>query len=347
MPDSTPRRGPAAPLMALAAVLLLALALLAGRYLWLAGTPANAPAGADSVTIATNVAYPGTCPVLAAQAKGYFARESIHATVLSRSSGKAAMEAVLDGQAQLGTVADIPIMFAGMNDKPVKVIATIFRTDRDHGVVGRRDRGVLDPASLKGKRVGVTLNTSGHFALNALINRHGLAPAEVSMLNFKQDELSGALMRGDVDAVASWDPLLDKLLAQLGGNGVAFFGQDIYESLYNVAGTQAYVLQHPALMRRVLRALDAGAHFCAEEPVAAQTMMAASANGDIAKLRAAWSSYRFGVVLDQGLLLALEDEARWAIRNRLSDRSDMPNYLDFIYLDGLQSVTPAAVTIIH
>jgi len=43
----------------------------------------------------------------------------------------------------------------------------------------------------------------------------------------------------------------------------------------------------------------------------------------------------------------LEDESRWAIRNKLIDRADMPNYLNHVALDALKAVSPAAVTIIH
>ncbi|UUZ64709.1 hypothetical protein LP414_22215 [Polaromonas sp. P1(28)-13] len=68
---------------------------------------------------------------------------------------------------------------------------------------------------------------------------------------------------------------------------------------------------------------------------------------DVAELKALWPQYRFNVTLDQGLLLALEDESRWAIRNKLTDRTDMPNYLNHVYLDALKAVSPTAVTVIH
>ncbi len=329
-------------------VLLGAIGALAVAYGWIQRTPASLPAGPlERVTIATNTPYVGTCPVLAARENGYFSAEGIQAVVQPHSSGKAAMEAVLKGQADLGTVADIPVMFAGLSDDPVTVIATIFKTERDHGVVGRRDRGVLTPASLKGKRIGVTLNTSGHFALDALLNRQKLASTEVSMLNFPPEQLFNALAHGDVDAVATWEPTLGALGTLLGSNGASFYAQDIYESLYNIAGMRRYVLAQPETVKKVLRALIRGAHFCADSPDAARTMFAASVKGDPLALKGAWPSYRFSVVLEQGLVLALEDEARWAIKNKLSTRAVIPNYLDYIYLDGLQSVAPAAVTIIH
>lgn len=325
---------------ALLALALLALLLMAERW------QERPQAPPQPLRIAINSAYAGSCPVLAAHASGAFARQGIAAALLGRASGKAALEAVLEGQAELATVADLPIMFAGLKRQPVQVIATIFRADYDHGIVGRRDRGVLDAASLKGKRIGVSFHTSAHFVLHAMLNREGLGPQDVTMVNYPQEQLSAALSSGAVDAVSSWEPQLGAILTALGGNGVAFYGQDNYESLYNLAGLQSYLASHPAIVARVLRALAEGARYCREQPRAARALLN-NKPGEAARLDAAWPGFRFGVTLDQGLLLALEDEARWALGNELGEKAAMPNYLDHIYLDGLQAVAPAAITLIH
>ncbi len=51
--------------------------------------------------------------------------------------------------------------------------------------------------------------------------------------------------------------------------------------------------------------------------------------------------------LDQALLTLLEDEGRWAIHNKLVDGEKVPNYLHFLYLDGLEKIKPEAVSVIH
>ena len=45
------------------------------------------------------------------------------------------------------------------------------------------------------------------------------------------------------------------------------------------------------------------------------------------------------------VLSRLEDETRWAIKNRLTDQTVMPDYLTYIYLDGLRAVKPEVVKI--
>ena len=43
----------------------------------------------------------------------------------------------------------------------------------------------------------------------------------------------------------------------------------------------------------------------------------------------------------------MEDEARWMITNNLTTEKQVPNFLDYIYEDGLKAVKPEAVNIIR
>ena len=53
-----------------------------------------------------------------------------------------------------------------------------------------------------------------------------------------------------------------------------------------------------------------------------------------------------GLSLSQPLLRILADEARWLIDEQ-SLPQEVPNYLNFIWIDGLKEVSPESVTIIH
>lgn len=330
------------------ALLLMALALAVigiGYWRRTSSVPGASP-GVDQISIATNTEYVGTCPLVVAQKLRYFDQEHIIATLLPRTSGKAAMEAVVTGKADIGTVADVPVMFAGFNRYPVSVIASLFRTDRDHGIVARRDAGIAQSADLKGKRIGVTMSSTGHFTLNAILNQDLLTGSEVTMVNYKPEEMAAALRQGKIDAAATWYPFLDDIAQELGDNSLMFFGRDAYDSLYLMVGARDYVEHHPAAVRRFLRAVSRGAQYCQNHPDAID-MLDPSIIAHAAHMREHWYNYRFSVELDQGTILALEDEARWALDNHLVQRTDMPNYLAYVSLDALESINPQVVTLIH
>ncbi len=60
-----------------------------------------------------------------------------------------------------------------------------------------------------------------------------------------------------------------------------------------------------------------------------------------------WPNQEFTVILPQAMLILFEDQARWRIKNKLTDRIKIPNYLNYIYCDALKAVKPEACTIIH
>jgi len=319
--------------------------MMAGGYAWRARA-FQAAEPLEQVRIAFTE-YAGTCPILVAQRKGYFEEEGLSVAIQSYTTGRDALDATLRGQADLGTSAELPIVFAVMNGQPVAVIATLFVSEKDYGIVGRRDRGIVTPGDLKGKRIGVTLNTSGHFVLDAFLNHHKLSTSDVETRNLKPEELAAAMAKGDIDAASTWEPFLRELREQLGANASAFSVEDVYDSLYNISGTQDYVAKHPKTIERVLRALIRGGQHCERAPDAASEIVAKAIKADAQRLKDLWPSYRFSVTLDQGMLLALEDQTRWAIKNKLVERTNMPNYLNHVYLDGLQAVAPESVTVIH
>jgi NitT/TauT family transport system substrate-binding protein len=107
------------------------------------------------------------------------------------------------------------------------------------------------------------------------------------------------------------------------------------------------VLSHPETIKKLLRALIRAEQFCKDEPDAARQIIASATNVSLESLQELWPAYRFNVALAQSLLLTLEDETRWAIKNQLTTSPNIPNYLRSLYLDGLAAVKPEAVTVIH
>jgi NitT/TauT family transport system substrate-binding protein len=332
---------------AMVGTLILA-AVLAASYAWIARTPPEQPAGLlEPITIAVNAYYTGTGLVFVAHVKGYFANEGLNVTLQPHTTGKNALDVALEGRADLATVADIPIMFAVTKGQPVSIVATISTVEKDPGIIGRKDRGILTLANLNGKRIGVTLGTSGHFVLDAFLIRQKLSTDDVTLLDQKPEQHAEALVKGEVDAVATWEPYLGMLRTQLGANGTIFYSEGIYELPFNIAGAREYVVGHPETIKKLLRALVRAERFYKDEPDAARKIIADAMNVSLENMKEVWPTYLFNVALNQSLVLTLEDETRWAIKNQLTARPDMPNYLNHLYLEGLRAVKPESVTVIH
>ena len=305
--------------------------------------PAGQP---EKITIAY-ATLPETALAQVAQSRGYYREEGLEATAHLHPYGKIALQDMLAGKADFATVAETPVMFAIMKGEKISVIATIQTTNLGHAIIARRDRGILAFGDLKGRKIAATLGTTSHFYLDAMLVTHGISSKDVKVVDLKAEAIPEALARGDIDAVSTFPPYTALTQKKLGDRVITFHDKDIYRYNFNVVATQEFIRKSPDTVRKMLRALIKAEEFVRSNPAEAQKILADFSGIDIAMIRDSWADASFTVSLDQPLVLALEDESRWAINGGLTNAGKIPNYLDFIYTDGLASVKPNAVRILR
>ena len=325
------------------ALLLLALSLFLFAC---TRTSSNPPGPAEKVTIAYSAT---TDSVLAqvAQMRGFYRDEGLDAVLQKHPYGKLALKEVLEGKADFATVAETPVMFAVMNGEKLSIIATIQTSGKNNAIIARRDRGILTFRDLKGKKIAATLGTTSEFYMDAILIMNGISRKDVKVINLKAEEMPAALSNGDIDAVSAFIPYTNYALNKLGGNGIMFSEDNIYTWTFNVVSTQDFIRKNPGKVGKLLRALIKAEVFVKENPDEAQKIVADFSGMDISIVRNIWADTDFTVTLDQSLLLALEDESRWAIDSKLTTAKKVPNYLDYIYFDGLKSAKPGAANILR
>jgi ABC-type nitrate/sulfonate/bicarbonate transport system substrate-binding protein len=325
-------------------IILLGLLLLAHT-----GCRQQSQEASRSVEKITFAYQTSTSAVLAhiALQKKYFAAEGLNVTPRCESSGKAALDAVLEGEADFATVADTPIVFAITKGNKIYIIAEIQNSAKNEAIVAKQDRGITKPSDLRGKTIGVTEGTTGDFFLDSFFLVHGIDRQAVKIIDLKPEEMSNAFIQGRVDAVSTWNPLLKHLQKVLGDKGIVFFDENIYTELFCVVAKQEFAKKNPGVIKKVLKALIKAEAFVQQHPEEARKLIAQSTQTDESIVAEIWNSLDSRVSLDQSLLVSLDDQTRWAKKFRLTACTETPNYLDFIYFDGLQSVRPDSVRIIR
>ncbi len=304
----------------------------------------------DSPLQKITIAYSATADaVLAevAQVQGYYLQEGLDAIPHLHPYGKLALREVLDGKADFATVAETPVMFAIMKGEKISVIATIQTSNKNTAIVARKDKGILTPAGLKGRKIAATFGTTSQFFMDVFLALHGIARKDVKVIDVKAGELQDALMRGDVDAVSSFNPYLMRVQKKLGDRGITFYDENAYTQTFNIVATQEFIGRNPGTVKKMLQALIKAEEFVKQKPEEAQKIVADFDRMDIATVHEIWSGIKVSVALDEALVLALEDESEWAIENKLAGKTHVPNYLDSIYFEGLVSVKPKAVRILR
>ncbi len=101
------------------------------------------------------------------------------------------------------------------------------------------------------------------------------------------------------------------------------------------------------MLRRLMKSLDQAENYIVSHQDEAKAIVRRRMNFDVTYMESLWPRYQFALSLDQSLITAMEDEARWMIKNKLTQEKKVPNFLNYIYVDALKAIKPEAVNIIR
>jgi sulfonate transport system substrate-binding protein len=306
----------------------------------------NTSPAPEKVTIAY-ATMPHSALFLVALKQGFFLAEGLEVIAQAHEFGKLALDSLLGGKADVATAADTPIMFAVTRGQKIYTLAILTTVNKATAIVARKDRGIASPEDLKGKRIGVARGTTAEFFLDSFLSTRGIERREVRIVDLRPNEMPEALSRGKVEAVSTWNPALKNSQKALGDKALVFYDETIYSDIFCLAARSSFIEKYPGAVKKVLRALLRAEAFTKRNPLEARRLIAQFTGTDQRLLEEIWDSFDFRVTLDQSLVVSLEDQTRWAQRNKLTTGLHMPGYLDLIYLEGLQTVKPEAVRIIR
>jgi ABC-type nitrate/sulfonate/bicarbonate transport system substrate-binding protein len=330
---------------ALIVVALLA-ALAAGLAYRRAAQPATPPGPLAHMTVALPVQLCSGAFFVAQQQK-LFAQQGLDVTLTRFVLGKQALQAVLDGKADVAVVADTPFVLAVLRGERVAALATIYESRKTIAIVGRRDSGVTDTASLDGKKVGTVLGTNAEFFLDTMLEVHGVARPMVRTENYKPDALVAAFRDKQVDAVTVWNPELARLQHEFGTQAVTIYGEDLFVYRFLLVAKQAYIASHGAQLRQLLATLKQGNDDIKEHPERTRTLLGKEIGMEPDLLRHSFDATDYTMVLDQSLLLTLSAQMRWAMDKDLAPVGPAPDYQDYVRPEPLGAVAPHANRIIR
>lgn len=285
-------------------------------------------------------------PIIIAQEKAYFSGEGLDVTFKGYPFGKPAMEAMFKGDVDVSTVAETPIVFNSFNRDDFAVFGTFAYSYDDSKVLGRKDRGISRPADLKGRRIGITAKTSSHFFAHIYLSEYNIAPSAVTMVDLPAMDLPAALQSGRIDAMVAFEPHAYRAMKLQPDNIARLPGSNLFRETFNLVIMKEYAKGHPHVPIRILRAVDRAISFIKQNREESVAIGVNYLKAEKAFLNAVLDDFVFKLSLDHALIVTLEDEARWAIKNRLTNISKSPNYMGYFYSEAMEALKPEALSTI-
>ena len=278
-----------------------------------------------------------------AEEKGYFNDAGLNVTIHRYDAGLYAITDLNQGKLDVATAADYAVAGRVLAGDPI-VVAGSIGTDDFHYLMIRKESGIAEGQDLRGRTIGVSKRTSGEFFLGRFLELHGLRHTDVVLIDLAPARMKEALAGGAVDAVVIWPPTVYDIEDALGDSLLIWpiqGGQKMYWLL--IVPEEG----DPAAIERLLRALQHAEEFAQRHPEEARRIVNQRLATPAGEQVRAWERTRMSLSLDQSLLIALEDEARWMIRENLTDDMEMPDYLSCLRYEWLDSIKPGSVRIIR
>lgn len=304
----------------------------------------------DTLTIASGSPEYSFLTVFAEE-KGFFTKYGLNVTMIPFPSGKLAIESLLAGNADIAHSAEFVgvSLLCRSSDPIVQNLTIIGCTAKSETIslVSRNDRSITRPSDLRGKRVSVPLGTQAEFFLGRYLVLEGIPEDDLTIIDSSPDGLISQVTAGTTDAVIIWQPHIYAIHERLTGNVTiwpAQKGQDFFWLTYT---TKKTIQTRPELLGRFFSALNDAEQYLILHPDEAKNCMQDTLNLTPGYTDEIWNSTSFSLSLDQSLLIAMEDEARWIQRENRSAIKPIPLFLDYIDTGILDIVHPERVRIIR
>ena len=277
-----------------------------------------------------------------------FSGEGLNVTLRKYDTGIGSLEGVLNGEADISVgVTEFPIVRKAFEKTSARIIGAAAKVEQQY-LVGRKDRGIKRVSDLKGKRIGTTFRTVAEFYLGRFLELNNIKIQDIMVVDLKTPpEWENAVVEGVVDAIVTAQPYADLAVKRLGSNGFIWPVQSGQYIFGLIVSSENWITQHHELVKRFLKSLGQAEEYVVHHPAEAKAIMQKRLGVDVSFVESAWLRNRFYLSLDQSLIVAMEDQARWLIGNNLVAEKQVPDFNDYIYEGTLKSIKPEAVSIIR
>lgn len=282
--------------------------------------------------------------VVIALKKGFFTQEGLDVNVTLFPSGKLALEkGIFGSKLDIANTADVPIALAACERHDFKIIATIFSADNINRIVANRQSGILTPNDLRGKRIATQRTSAVHFYLSLFLLENRINISDVNLMFMEAEQLPKALYEGKIDAFSMRDKYVTQAQNLLGNSTIIFESPGLYAQTEVLVASEKMIRERPETTKKFLKAIVKAETYMQEHMDESLEIIAKFKKIPKNKLQ----KMNFEVTMKQSLMVLLEDEARWAMSEKLVDTKELPDFGEFFDDQFLKNIKPDSVTIIH
>jgi len=297
----------------------------------------------ESITLG-NMLYEYSGLVFIAYDQGFFAANGLNVTLRDYVSTVASITGLENNETDITLVPEYSIVTEAFKKENITVIGN---SDKYESVflISRKDRGIENVSDLKGRKIGGSKGTIGEFYLGRFLELNGMRIEDVTFTDMPTTQYVETITNGSVDAVIVVYKYLDQSREQLGSNLVAWPIQSSQKGYVVLTCRNDWASSHPETIIKVLKSVKQAEDYAITHPAEARAIIQKRMNYTDTAMADIWPDHEYALTLDQSLITAMEDEARWMIANNLTNATEVPDFREYISTEGLKAVKPGSVRI--
>lgn len=283
---------------------------------------------------------------LVAKEKGYFLENGLDVEINEYESGPPQMNDLHKGKINFAMAGEFPGVSNMLKDDHFRIV-TMLSKQKVSQVVARKDRGINNPKDLKGKEIGLTKSSVNEYFLGHFLLFNNLSISDVNIVDLSPLEMTKQINSGQIDAVVAYEPTPYNIQRILGDNAISWSAQGNQDTYILAYSTEEFIKNHPQIVERYVKSLIQAEEYTEKNNMEIKDFTARALHYDNDYINYVWPNIAFKLSLEQELILIFENVTRWAIENKLTDKTTVPNYLEYIYFDALNALKPEAVNVIR
>ena len=329
--------------LTVAVVLILVLAITLSSFFYL---DSQKPYTGKTESLTLGI-YPSefSSLIYIANDQGYFSTNGIKLILKDYTSGASAVKGMLNGEVDIATASEFVVANNAMQNEGIYALGTVSKYLNLY-LVARTDLGIHNISDLVGKKIGVALGSANQFYLGRFLDLNGINQNQVTLVNVTFVDTPNELANGTIDAAIIFQPYINQIQNTLGDKIIMWPAQADQFGYFELICTKNWAALNQDLAVAFLKAIVQAENFNIVHKVQAVAIVARDLNYTDSYVESIWPGYQYTVTLDQSFIVLMQDEARWLISNNLTSTTTIPNFINYVYPDGLKSVKPDAVNII-
>lgn len=261
------------------------------------------------------IGYPsgmnGQVPVVLQKA-GLAAKHDLDAEFTGFQFGPPLMEGLASGQLDAVVTSFIPpFNLALKSPGSIKFVASLGQSS--HSLLVPKDSQAKTIEDLRGKKIGLSLNTESHLDLLILLKDKGIDKDAFEYVNLQPNELPGAIETGLVDAVLIRQPQTQRLETKLGAKRV-----HTWPFYFTALVRSEYLASNPKAVDAFVEALKDAVFYIATKPDESAAWFAETQRLDASVVKSlAGENPLYGVKSRDDVKITIDDGFKKLLAERL------------------------------